>query len=397
MQDLCYGVCRWYYRLEPISRELLKKPFKSKDQDIFALVLIGIYQFAFMRTPPHAAINEAVAAGSALKKSWSKGLLNAVLRRYQREQSAIEGSLQHLPGFRYAHPDWLLERLQNSWPQEWQSICEANNQRAPQTLRVNRLQYSRDQYLTLLENAKIVATSCQWSPVAVRLHHPCDVTLLPGFTTGAVSIQDEAAQLAASQLILVPGLRVLDACAAPGGKTCHLLETEPGLEQVVALDIDAQRIGRIHENIKRLELADRVSVVTGDASKPGAWWDKQAFDRILLDAPCSATGVIRRHPDIKLLRRNQDIDKLAQQQLGILEAMWPLLKPGGIMLYATCSVLAEENEQVLARFLNTYEDAEHDLIVAEWGIGRNIGRTILPGHEGPDGFYYARLSKSKSR
>lgn len=394
IQELCFGVCRWYFRLDLISQKLLNKPFKSKDRDVLALLLIGLYQLIYMRIPAHAAINESVAACTDINKLWSKGLINAVLRRFLREQPAIEASLQNSPVYKYAHPEWLLNRLQVSWPEDWVAICRANNVRAPLTLRVNQQQLTRDDYLSLLEQANITASPCQWAHNGVVLHNPCNVELLPGFKDGAVSVQDEAAQLAADLLLLKPDMRVLDSCAAPGGKTCHIVEAEPALELVIALDNDAQRADRLHQNLTRLGVSNKVHVLIGDAATPENWWDAQLFDRILLDAPCSATGVIRRHPDIKLLRRDQDIDKLAVEQLNLLAAMWPLLKPGGLLLYATCSILVEENEQVINRFLNSHADAQHDLIAADWGVPQAVGRHILPSDKGSDGFYYARLIKS---
>ena len=394
IQELCFGVCRWYFRLDLISQRLLNKPFKAKDQDVFALLLIGLYQLIYMRIPAHAAIHESVAACTDINKLWSKGLVNAVLRRFLREQPTIEAALQNSPVFTYAHPEWLINRLKASWPEDWATLCQTNNERAPLTLRVNQQKLARDDYLSLLEQANISASPCQWAHHGVRLHNPCNVELLPGFKDGAVSVQDEAAQLAADLLLLKPGMRVLDACAAPGGKTCHIIEAQPAVDLVIALDIDALRVDRIHQNLTRLGRSDKVHVVVGNAATPESWWDAQLFDRILLDAPCSATGVIRRHPDIKLLRRDQDIDKLAVEQLSLLTAMWPLLKPGGVLLYATCSILAEENEQVLNQFFNSHADAQHDLIIADWGVERAVGRHILPSDKGPDGFYYARLIKS---
>lgn len=262
-------------------------------------------------------------------------------------------------------------------------------------LRVNEKRTDRNTYLTQLNAANIQAEPCRWADQGILLHSPCAVTNLPDFENGAVSVQDEAAQLAAGLLELSPGLRVLDACAAPGGKTCHMLEQEPMLSEVVALELDAKRMTRIEDNLVRLDLA--ATLAEGDATSTESWWDGNSFDRILLDAPCSATGVVRRHPDIKLLRRNADIDKLASQQLSMLRALWPTLKSGGLLVYATCSVLPDENEQVVADFLANTADAMHQPIVCEWGVARTVGRHLLPQENGHDGFYYAIIRKQKTK
>lgn len=394
LQALCYGVCRWHIRLEMVSRQLLDKPLKAKDTDIQALLLLGIYQLLFMRIPAHAAVSETVNACKTLGKPWARGLINAVLRRLQREQESLTGELQQETGYRFSHPDWLLTRLQQAWPEDWLAICDANNNQAPMTLRVNRRQTGLDAYLTTLAEQGIEGRACLWSTDGIQLNQACPVTNLPQFNQGAVSVQDEAAQLAAGLMELTPGIRVLDACAAPGGKTCHLLESEPNLGKLVALEYDGQRIVKIKENLERLGL--EATLIEGDTTAPEQWWDQEQFDRILLDAPCSATGVIRRHPDIKLLRRNADIDKLATQQLWMLAALWPLLKPGGIMVYATCSILPQENEQVVGQFLAITADAEHRPINSTWGKEAKFGRYLLPVDGGNDGFYYAKLSKGQN-
>lgn len=391
LQALCYGVCRWQPRLDLICRQLLDRPLKTKDIDIRVLLLVGIYQLLFTRIPAHAAINETVKASGDLGKSWARGLINAVLRRLQREQQRLLTNLEPRPEYRYSHPDWLLARLKEAWPDHWETICAANNTQAPLTLRINRLQTNRSDYRGLLNTADIKTSCCRWSSDGLQLDQPCALDRLPNFQQGAVSVQDEAAQLAPGLLQLEPGQRVLDACAAPGGKTCHLLETEPGLQELVALELEPQRMEKVEENLKRLRL--QAHLVIGDAATPQVWWDKQPFDRILLDAPCSATGVIRRHPDIKLLRRNSDIDKLAVRQLKLLAALWPLLRPGGRLLYATCSILPQENEQVIGRFLGQTPDAHEIKFDAEWGIPGEFGRYLLPAEAGHDGFYYAKLAK----
>ncbi len=392
LQELCYGVCRWHFRLQYIARQLLSKPLKAKEADIQTLVLLGLYQLAYMRTPAHAAINETVNATKTLGKPWAKGLVNAVLRRFQREHEQLAERSSGSPDFNYSHPNWLLRRLQHTWPEHWQAIIEANNTKGPMTLRVNSQRISREDYLEKLAEKGIAAQPCSWSDQGITLTQPRPVTDLPEFAEGAVSVQDEAAQLAAGLIRLSPGLRILDACSAPGGKCCHMLEQEPAISDLWAVELVAARQEKLNNSLQRLSL--KAHLVTADITVPDSWWDGEPFDRILLDAPCSATGVIRRHPDIKLLRRNADIDKLAGQQRLMLQRLWPLLKPGGLLLYATCSVLPEENEQVISRFLTDTPDAQEQSLNVSWGVAGTVGRYLLPTIEGPDGFYFATLSKA---
>jgi 16S rRNA (cytosine967-C5)-methyltransferase len=391
LQELCFGVCRWYQRLNAQIDMLLDKPLKAKDIDVKILLLLGLYQLEFTRIPAHAAISETVEACKQLKKASASGLINAILRRSQREKDAMLGDLNKKTDYLYSHPYWLIKRLKQCWPEHWQDICAANNERAPMTLRVNELRNSRTSYLAEVEASSIAASPCQFSPSAITLEKPVPVDSLPGFNQGQSSVQDEAAQLAATLLQLAPNQHVLDACAAPGGKTCHLLETEPALASLTALELDSERAKKIHQNLDRLQLTAKV--IEGDATQPQQWWDNQSYDRILLDAPCSATGVIRRHPDIKLLRHDEDIPALATLQFQMLSALWSLLKPRGILVYATCSVLPDENEQVIARFMEQQNDAEILSIEADWGIQRPFGRQLFPQQQGHDGFYYARLQK----
>ena len=390
-QDLAFGTARWQPRLALLADKLLQKPFKAADRDVEALLLVGLYQLLHTRIPAHAAIGETVACVDKLKKSSLKGLLNAVLRRAQREHEAIFAELDRDPVLHTAHPRWLQKQLKAFWPEHWQAICAANNAHPPLILRVNRRHGSRDAYLEELRSAGLAAEPCTFSRDGVRLLQPCDVTTLPGFKEGRVSVQDEAAQLAADLLELAPGQRVLDACAAPGGKTCHLLEVEPGLGEVVAVDLEAKRLARVRENLDRLHL--EATLIAADGRATGAWWDGQPFQRILLDAPCSATGVIRRHPDIKLTRKPEDIPALAQLQGELLDALWPTLVPGGILLYATCSVLPTENSETIAAFLARTPDAQEVAIAGEFGLQPAHGRQLLPQLDGHDGFYYAKLFK----
>ncbi|WP_144945550.1 16S rRNA (cytosine(967)-C(5))-methyltransferase RsmB [Pseudomonas oryzihabitans] len=390
-QDLAFGTARWQPRLSLLAEKLMDKPFKAGDRDLEALLLIGLYQLFHTRIPAHAAIGETVGCVDKLKKSSAKGLLNAVLRRAQREYDSLLPALEHDPAARLAHPRWLQKALKARWPEHWEAIATANNLHPPLILRVNRRQGSRDAYLTELAAAGIEAVPCAFSADGIRLLQPQDVTALPGFAAGRLSVQDEAAQLAAELLELAPGQRVLDACAAPGGKTCHLLEREPGLAEVVALDADAGRLQRVEQNLARLGLTARTLAADGRAVAD--WWDGTPFQRILLDAPCSATGVIRRHPDIKLTRQASDIAPLVQLQGELLDALWPTLEVGGILVYATCSVLPEENSSNLAAFLARTPGARELDIPATWGLAQPHGRQLLPQPDGHDGFYYCKLIK----
>ena len=391
VQELAFGTARWQPRLSLLALELLSKPFRKADQDVEALLLVGLYQLLYTRIPAHAAIAETVGCATALKKPWAKGLLNAVLRRAQREAETLLPSLEKDPVVLTAHPRWLQKSLKAFWPDDWLAICEANNSHPPFTLRVNQRVSSRDEYLAKLTEAGIAGHATPFSPDGITLVTPCDVTGLPGFTEGAVSVQDEAAQLAAQLLLLEPGQRVLDACCAPGGKTCHILETQPLLSEVVAIDLEPQRLERVKENLTRLKL--NATLIAGDARATEHWWDGQTFQRILLDAPCSATGVIRRHPDIKLTRQADDIAPLAQLQGELLDALWPTLADNGILLYATCSTLPTENTEVIAAFLQRTNDAQELPFSAAFGKAQPHGRQLLAQVGGHDGFYYARLIK----
>ncbi|WP_372867760.1 16S rRNA (cytosine(967)-C(5))-methyltransferase RsmB [Pseudomonas sp.] len=390
-QDLAFGTARWQPRLALIAEKLLQKPFKAVDRDVEALLLIGLYQLFYTRIPAHAAIGETVACIDKLKKPSLKGLLNAVLRNAQRDSESIIASLDRDPVLHSAHPRWLQKALKAQWPEQWQAICAANNAHPPLILRVNRRLGSRDDYLAELRRSGFAAEPCTFSRDGIRLLQACDVTGLPGFAEGHFSVQDEAAQLAADLLELAPGQRVLDACCAPGGKTCHLLEAEPALAGVVAVDLEEKRLVRVRENLKRLNLD--AELIAADGRDTAAWWDGQAFQRILLDAPCSATGVIRRHPDIKLTRQPADIPALAQLQGELLDALWPTLEVGGILLYATCSVLPMENSDNIAAFLARTPSARELEISADFGLQVAHGRQLLPQIDGHDGFYYAKLSK----
>jgi len=390
-QDLAFGTARWQPRLALLADKLLQKPFKAADRDVEALLLVGLYQLLHTRIPAHAAIGETVACVDKLKKSSLKGLLNAVLRNAQRDHEALFAELERDPVLHTAHPRWLQKRLKADWPEHWQAICTANNEHPPLILRVNRRHASRDAYLAELRGNGVEAEPCTFSRDGIRLLQPCDVKTLPGFMEGRVSVQDEAAQLAANLLDLAPGQRVLDACAAPGGKTCHLLEVQPQLSEVIALDLEPSRLARVQENLERLQL--KATLIAADGRDVATWWDGKPFQRILLDAPCSATGVIRRHPDIKLTRQADDITALAQLQGELLDALWPTLEVGGVLLYATCSVLPQENSDNIAAFLQRTPGARELDIAGTFGLKQAHGRQLLPQADGHDGFYYAKLIK----
>ena len=480
IQELSYGTLRLLPRLRALARQLLNKPLHPEEAALEALILIGLYQLLATRIPPHAAVASTVAATRVLGKDWAAGLVNALLRRFQRERTGLLAVAERDEEARWLFPRWLLERLRQDWPEDWEEIVAASHVQAPQWLRVNRQVLDRDEYRVHLVAAGIVpglADSPQvppdfrqgvdplpsrvpappvnaipaapsYAPAALRLDPPLPMARLPGFAAGQVSIQDLNAQLAAPLLGARPGERVLDACAAPGGKTAHLLELTDGQLDLTALDLDPERLRQVTATLQRLGL--RARVLAGDAAAPPGDWIEVAgadcagadfpgagvkgagvavagvsaagltdaraskagsstaserisdaaargvgtlFDRILLDAPCSATGVIRRHPDIKWLRRPTDIEALAARQARLLEALWPLLAPGGTLLYVTCSLLAAENEQPIRAFLSRHRDAVEVPIVADWGRPCASGRQVLPSVAGGDGFYFARLRK----
>lgn len=385
LQAIAFTTCRHALHYRALLAPLLQRPPQPLVE---ALLLSGLAQLRDLRIPDHAALSETVNAARELRQDRVTGLINAVLRRYLREKDALEAEAQAQS---HAHPEWLRAALARDWGQDTAAaVMAANNAEAALVLRVNARQGSRDDYLAVLDGEGIAASACAWSDDGIRLDEAVgDVRALPGFAAGRVSVQDEAAQLCAGLLDCAPGMRVLDACAAPGGKAAHLLEKTDDLA-LLALDISPERCARIDENLQRLQLRG-ARVVAADAAATGKWWDGQAFDRILLDAPCTATGVIRRHPDIKLLRREADVAQTAREQAKLLRALWPLLKPGGVMLYATCSVLKAENEAQVAAFLAAAPDARERIIAAPWGEARPHGRQLLPG--ATDGFYFALLEK----
>jgi 16S rRNA (cytosine967-C5)-methyltransferase len=394
LQVLCYGVLRTLPRLDFFCRSLMQKPLKGKQRAMHFLILVGFYQLLYTRIPSHAAVGETVDGTKALKAPGLKGMVNGVLRSFLREQEALIEKADQQDTLKYCHPGWLVKRLQSAYGEEKAaSIMTENNQQAPMWLRVNNIHHTRAQYKILLDNAELNSFNAidNENSNALRLEKATDVYKLPGFTEGWVSVQDGAAQLAAHYLGAQENDLILDACSAPGGKTVHTLELQPLIKQMVAVDADEKRLVRVQENLDRLQL--QATVVHGDASKPDEWWNGDLFDRILCDAPCSATGVIRRHPDIRWLRRDSDIADLVGLQKSILNALWDKLKPGGVLLYATCSILPDENELQIKGFLESRSDATLIPLSTQYNSASQ-GRQLLPNEDAMDGFYYAKLQKN---
>lgn len=389
IQALCFGVVRQYHRLDFILQQLLPKPLRNKDVDIKMLLLMGMYQLKYMRVKSHAAVSETVSA--AKKKSWAKSVINGVLRRYIREQDDLEKKADQSWSTLYSHPEWLIAKIKQDWANQAQAIFVENNVQPPMVLRVNLMQTTQAAYLDLLAEQSIKAEPVLFCSSAIVLEQAVAVEKLPGFNEGLFAVQDTAAQLAAELLDAQPGQTVLDLCSAPGGKAAAIIEREPKIASLLAVDIDKKRMQRVTENLQRLKL--KADVVIGDASQPVEWVQGKVFDKILIDVPCSALGVIRRHPDIKVLRRESDVEALSMVQQKILNAAWGLLVPGGVLLYATCSVLKQENENQIEAFLSDHANASELPIDSKWGVKRPFGRQILTGDQGMDGFFYARLVK----
>ncbi len=387
-QELVYGTLREWPLYQATCQKFLRKALRRKDQDLLSLICVGLYELDNLRTPPHAAIFEAVNGARDLKKSWAAGMVNAVLRSYQREQASLRETLT--PAAQHALPDWLFEILTTEYGECFEQIAEAARGRPPLFLRVNQRHLNRTQYLQLLNEAGIAAAPAPLSPEAVLIEKPVDVSLLPGFDKGWVSVQDVSAQLVAGLLAARPGERVLDACAAPGGKACHILEQQPALAELTAMDISQPRLQRVIENSERLGLA--MTTVTADASKLQESIRVKQFDAILADVPCSATGVIRRNPDVKILRQPGDIASFGAQQLAILKGLWPALRPGGRLLYVTCSLLKAENDSIIAAFSEQEESNIHSLSLGQ-GLPTQFGWQTLPHPSGGDGLFFSLLEK----
>ena len=391
-QQVCYGVTRNWFYYDRVTEALLDKPLPEKHLDLWLIIMAGLYSIDHLHRPQHASVNHAVESVMKLGKPWAKGLVNAILRRYGRDADSLKQQMMQSDEARLNHPQWLIELIRDDWP-DHPEIFEHNNNQPPMTLRVNTSKITREQYLAKLSNDNIEARAGAFAQSAVILGKAMPVEALPGFRDGEVSVQDEAPQLVPGLMNLEPGLKVIDACAAPGGKTCHLLESEPGIK-LTSIDRDRKRIHLITENLERLSL--QADLVTQSFEQ---YITETEFDRILVDAPCSATGIIRRHPDIKLLRTKSDVDKLSSIQRGLLHKAFDLLSNGGEVLYATCSILRQENDRVIADFIR--DDATKQLIRLNHPgciegatlIATEYGLQFLPTAQEHDGFYYAAIRK----
>ena len=396
-RSLCYGTLRWHFRLAAILNALATRSPDQLQPRLRALLEIGLYQLVAGETAPHAAVSETVSAARILGFDKAAGFVNAVLRRFQREQADILHAVDRDIALRTAHPRWFVDALRHDRADAANATLDANNEHPPLWVRVNRQRSDVTTCIAELEAAGFAATTHPLATDALQVSPPADVRSLPGFAEGRLSVQDAAAQLAVELLDPQPGERILDACAAPGGKTCHVLERTDGRAEVTALDVSEPRLARVRENLDRLGL--RAELRAADLADARSWWDGQPYDRVLLDVPCSATGVIRRHPDIKILRRARDIPALSRRQAELLAAAWPLVKPGGRLLYTSCSVLAAENERVVGGFVARTPDSRDQTPALTGGWpprppGWGPGYQVMPGDTGMDGFYYACLSKS---
>jgi 16S rRNA (cytosine967-C5)-methyltransferase len=397
IRAIALGSLRWYLRLAPAVEALLSRP-QGVANEIRALLIVSAHQIEYSRNAPQAAAHAAVDATRILGQGRASGLVNAVLRRFVAERASLLSRVDKSLSGRTAHPAWLVKLLEQAWPELHEGILAANNEHPPLVLRVDLSRKSRDSYLEDLVAAGVPASPVEWFPAAVRLERPVGVLSLPGFREGVVSVQDAGAQLAAKLVDAQPGMKVLDACAAPGGKTGHLLEHTPDLSRLTAIDVDANRVARIRENLERL--GRKADIQVADVREPSTFWDGHSFDRILVDAPCSSTGVIRRHPDIKLLRRPSDIQSFAALQEQILRSAFGVLATGGRLVYCTCSLLPQENEEVVQRLLLSDPTARVASLppassLVPGALDRTVGIQLIPGSRaGTDGFYYACLEKT---
>lgn len=391
LSQLCYGTLRWYVKLDYWLSKLMRKPLKTKDREVHFILVTGLFQLAYLDKAKHAIINETVNLTRYTDKSWAAGLVNGVLRNFTRQQAELNESSNLRESVALAMPEWFFNAVKHAWPRQYRSILVCLNERAPMTLRVNPQHFQAEEYRLHLQQYGISARRSDLASQAIILEQPCDVSDLPGFYQGHCSVQDEAAQLVAACLQPVNNQRVLDACCAPGGKTAALLELEPGL-RVLAVDIDDSRQQRTRLTLERLGLM--ATIVSADATQTDQWWDGKEFDHILLDAPCSATGVIRRHPDIKHLRHPDDIQKLVDIQSKLVSQLWSTLKPGGSLLYITCSILPQENTNIIADFLSSQSDVTVKSLPIEGDAEVKFGCQFLPQAQGHDGFYYCLLEKT---
>jgi 16S rRNA (cytosine967-C5)-methyltransferase len=390
VKEMALGVIRWYWTLEEILQRLLKTRIRNKDRDIFFLLMIGVYQLKFMRIPAHAAVDATVQACEPAGKPWAKSLVNGVLRNYARHSADIDRQLTS-DAARFSHPDWIRARVVTAWPQAWKKILDANNAHPPMCLRVNLGRIERNEYLGQLQKAGIGAGIDPHAATGLIVDKPVAVESLPGFYQGWASVQDTAAQLVVPALDLQPGHRVLDACAAPGSKTAHMLESEPELSEVIAVDIDRERVKRLRQTLERLQLT--AQCIVADVAQVDTWWDGVPFDRVLIDAPCSGSGVIRRHPDIKHNRQPADVDALCKIQARLLQSLWPLVASGGRLMYVTCSVFPEENQNQICAFLDRHPETIVESLPIQVGIDCAVGRQTLPGVHDMDGFFFSMLRR----
>lgn len=392
LKEICFGSCRFYYYLDGIVSSLLDKPLKQKDRIIHFVLIGSLYQLEYMQTPDHAVVNEAVDSIKKTKQAWAKNLLNGVLRKYLRSKTDIIESIksEHVS---YAFPEFVYERVKSDWPKHYRNILDASNSKPPLTLRVNTKLLTRDDYVSMLNAKGIGYRETPDSNRGVVLDKPVGVEKIPGFNQGQVSVQDESAQLIVEAMDLAGDLRILDGCAAPGGKTGLILESMSESGSLVAIDFP-HRINRISENLNRLNL--KATVISADLIGDGSWWNGEQFHRILLDVPCSGSGVIRRHPDIKHRQQPRDISQFSKQQLAMLQAAWTLLETGGKLLYVTCSIFNAENDQVIDKFLNENDEIELQSLNKNLGIETKFGRQRLPGVHSGDGFFYCSMKKISS-
>ena len=392
-KEICFGSCRWYYRLEALLNQLSDKPIKSSEHRVRAIIIVGLYQLMSMRTPSHAVVNEAVDSARRLNKPWARSLINAVLREFTRSGDKMVRQLLKEDSFKHAHQPWLVDNLQEQFPEDWLNIIKANNSHPPLCLRVNLRKIKRDSYLQMLSEKNIPAKAATISPAGVYLFQGMPVNQIPGFREGLVSVQDEAAQLAAYFLRPDKNARGLDACAAPGGKAGHLLEMEPSI-QLLVLDNKEERLEKIKSNFKRLQVYANMQVA--DASDVSSWWDGRRFDFILLDAPCSASGVIRRNPDIRLLLSPEQVEQNSVLQKELLENLWGCLTDGGSLLYATCSLFGQENNDLIENFAAKRGDCVTERLTLDSSVPHKTyssGIQLIPNCDGADGFFYSLLKK----
>ncbi|WP_144392460.1 16S rRNA (cytosine(967)-C(5))-methyltransferase RsmB [Pleionea sediminis] len=390
-RECLFGSARHFEKLNWIAQQLLKRPLKAREKELKGLLITALYQLLYLDTPDHAVLSESVEATRILQREWASGLINGVLRSALREKQSLLNNDKQPDWVKHEVPEWLLKRLKNAWPKNWQQICSESNRKAPLILRANQ-QFSLDESANLLEQANIDYRSIDNFPTAFVLKEARPIQEIPEFSTGRFSVQDSAAQLAADLLPIQPGDCVLDACAAPGGKTAHILEKHKDIH-LTAIELDEKRAQKIHENLNRLGLNCKVEIV--DAA---SFIEPEKYDAILLDAPCSATGVIRRQPDIKLHRTDEDIYPTVQLQQNILTNLWDNLKPDGYFLYATCSILPDENHKQIKRFLKQFHDAELVSLEIPTSIHHMktpFGMQLLPAQDN-DGFFYSLLRKTKS-